>query len=501
MHVRAKYLTALCRRISRSFFVTHCTFFRTHRPNVPTSHDYKKSFFVALRRAWFVFDEDRLQLVKAVLRRDDQLTDSQIDAKMYYDFAFFRDRVPRRVPPPAEHYRRVRAVFALFGPLLDSTTRRPLFNQEAWNKARNVLDEIIAGHCADPPDFAMYMARVDDDGNPVKDSRGLHLYDSMRGTNLTECAHKQMLAAIGAWPCGVETGDCLLSEWRHRYNHRIAERRRPGFPCVGHVDTWLVDTLQHLVQQNRRIDLFPGWVPASDFVDTPEQFGTVPLHSAALGDAIRAIRLKESVKLEGDHAYIAKCMKLPLPPLPVYTTKAKALFRKIVRPYIESMDFDKMAIEWCQHVDGQDIMPVLPAHLRSHFALWQRSERVQDAMDKAESGVAALANLNKQTAAMYVEESIRCKLSLACIVSFSGFYLPLDVVFVGCVYQCACQAESANNSGCFAFDTIAGRCYRPSSGRVAHREGSTGLDDRREAPAWSAWQGSYPTEAAPLCHL
>ena len=32
---------------------------------------------------------------------------------------------------------------------------------------------------------------------------------------------------------------------------------------------------------------------------------------------------------------------------------------------------------------------------------------------------------------------------------------------------------------------------------MAHREGSTGLDDRREAPAWSAWQGSCPTEAAP----
>ena len=154
--MRAKYVTAQCHRISRSCFVAQCTLFCTHRPSVPTSHDYTKSFFVALRRAWFVFDEDRLQLVKAVLWRDDQLTDSQIDAKMYYDFAFFHDRVPRRVPPPAEHYRHVRAGFALL-----------------------------------------------------------------------VCPHKQRLAAIGAWPCGVETGDCLLSEWRHRYNHRIVERGRP----------------------------------------------------------------------------------------------------------------------------------------------------------------------------------------------------------------------------------------------------------------------------------
>ena len=76
------------------------------------------------------------------------------------------------------------------------------------------------------------------------------------------------------------------------------------------------------------------------------------------------------------------------------------------------MDFDKVAIEWCQHVDSQDIMVVLPAHLRSHFALWQQSERIQDAMEKAESEVAALANLNQQTAAMSVEGCIRCKFLL-----------------------------------------------------------------------------------------
>lgn len=168
-----------------------------------------------------------------------------------YHFVFFRDRAS----PCASAYLALSPCagsFCALGPLLDSTTRHSLFNQEAWNKARNVLHEVNTGHCADPPDFGMYMPRVDDDGTPVKDSRGLHLYDSMCGTNLTECAHKQMLAAFGAWPCGVGTGDCLLSEWRHRYKHRIAERRRPGIPRVGHVGTRLVDTLQHLVQQSRQ---------------------------------------------------------------------------------------------------------------------------------------------------------------------------------------------------------------------------------------------------------
>ena len=59
--------------------------------------------------------------------------------------------------------------------------------------------------------------------------------------------------------------------------------------------------------------------------------------------------------------------------------------------------------------NGPDIMPVLPAHLRSHFAMWQRSEWVHEAMDKVESGVAALANLSLQTSAMYVEDSKKKK--------------------------------------------------------------------------------------------
>ena len=67
-------------------------------------------------------------------------------------------------------------------------------------------------------------------------------------------------------------------------------------------------TLTHLSMQFNKIDddLLFGLVFASDFVDTPEQFGTVPLHSAAFGDAIQAICLNESVKLEGGHTYIAR---------------------------------------------------------------------------------------------------------------------------------------------------------------------------------------------------
>ena len=75
----------------------------------------------------------------------DGLTDAQIEAKQYYDFDYFRRRVPRLVPPPEQHFHRVRAVFALYGTQADSKTGAPLFNAAAWGRANNVLAEILAG--------------------------------------------------------------------------------------------------------------------------------------------------------------------------------------------------------------------------------------------------------------------------------------------------------------------------------------------------------------------
>lgn len=366
------------------------------RPKVPTRHDHKKSYYVALRRAWFVFDEAILEKVKAALRADG-LSEELIEAKMYFDFPFFRVRVPRGVPPPDVHYRRVRAVFEFFGNRRDAKTGVPLFNKEAWLKAKNVLDEILAGNCVDPPDMPMYLPRIDTDGELLRDSYGLQLYDCLRGTNLTECAHKQMLATFGSWVCGVEMSDCLLREWRHRYNHSLAERRRPGFPILGHVDTWLVNTLQHLVEENHGLRLYDGWVNTSDFIDTNEKFGTVPLHSEQLGEAVKAICLDPSPKLTGDRLYIAEAMELPLPLLPLCHPEASAKFAQVVRNYLPNPDFHKMAVDWCKYVNGDTIMPALPAHLRLHFTKWQRNERVRDAVRAAKAGIDVLNALNAAT--------------------------------------------------------------------------------------------------------
>ena len=218
---------------------------------VPTRHEVKKAYFVALRDAWFLWNTERLATVEANLRAVGS-TQADIDAMFYYRFSYFRKRVERVVPPPSVHYWRVRKVFETFGSMVDSSSGMPLFNKAAWQKADNVHVEILAGFAADPPGVPFYFYHMDAKGEPKLDALGNPLLDCSRGSNDTECAHKQIIATFGTWSAGVRMTDALLREWRHRYNQGVSERRRLGFPKLGHYDTWLVDSLQLLVEANPR---------------------------------------------------------------------------------------------------------------------------------------------------------------------------------------------------------------------------------------------------------
>lgn len=81
---------------------------------------------------------------------------------------------------------------------------------------------------------------------------------------------------------GLEMGDALFRERRHRNNIDVARRRYLNVPEFGHYDTWLIDLLQKLIEQNTGRLLFPNWQNVTDFQDTEESFVTVPLHSQGL---------------------------------------------------------------------------------------------------------------------------------------------------------------------------------------------------------------------------
>jgi hypothetical protein len=125
------------------------------------------------------------------------------------------------------------------------------------------------GYYSDPPGFfSFYTNHLDKKGEPMVDQFGIALLDCNRGTNDIEAIHKQLVALYGTWCTGVEMSDALLSGRRHRYNQKINERKRLGFPKIGHYDTWKIDVLQLLVERNHDVLLYPDWSNASDYKET-----------------------------------------------------------------------------------------------------------------------------------------------------------------------------------------------------------------------------------------
>ena len=202
------------------------------RAKVPVKHESKKAYFVALREAFFVWNPTKLAELEKNMR-DSGLTEEEISHKRYFNARLYRQCVERTVPSPKMLYWRVRAVFAIYGRMVDSKTKKPLFTKAAWKKANNVLKDILAGYYSDPPDLNFYTKKLGKNGEIVLNQYGLEVIECFRGTNRTESYHKNLAITFGSWHVGVEMSDCLLAERRHRHNQKCSERRRLGFRSLG----------------------------------------------------------------------------------------------------------------------------------------------------------------------------------------------------------------------------------------------------------------------------
>jgi hypothetical protein len=373
-------------------------FHAMNRAKVPVKHEYKKAYFNALMKAFLLWDERRLNEVIEKLQ-DNGWTDDDIQSALYFRPGFFRNRVERIALPPRELYWRVRAVFVTFGSKIDSKTEKPLFNKAAWIKANNLLKEILLGYYSDPPGFNFYRLRLGTDGKPTVDKYGLQLLHCNRGTNDVENGHKHYHTTF-RYTAGIELGDCLLAERRHRHNLRMAETRIADHPRLGHFNTWQIDKLQILVEKNHGVLLFPTWVNASDFLDTDESFVTVAIHSEELDKALkgRAAQISDEVKnsYSGDLRFMCHQQGIPIPFLPVDGKDEYKLFTRLLLFELKRFDENEMALKWIDFVDGVTIFPKLPHQLRKYHKHWERNHRVQNAVENMKSELDMLDALNKE---------------------------------------------------------------------------------------------------------
>lgn len=317
-------------------------FHAMNRAKVPVRHEYKKTYYVALMNAFFVWDESRLKEVKKTLK-DNGWSDQEINTLQYYRPAFFQKCVEWIVLPPKQLYWRIRAVFVKFGNKVDTKTKRPLFNEQAWAKAKNVLKEILQGFYSDPPGFNFYTLGLDGDGNAKLDKYGLPLIKCNRGTCDVENIHRYYHRAFKD-SAGYELGDCLLAEQRHQHNVNKFEKHVVSCPKLGHFNTWQVDHLQILVEKNHGLLLFPGWVNATSYRDTEEGFVTVALHSKELDGAskVKAKTIDDEVKTgySGNLRFLCMAINVDIPFLPVDGTDEYRLFSHLMLSEMSSFNDD-----------------------------------------------------------------------------------------------------------------------------------------------------------------
>jgi hypothetical protein len=391
-HIRDKYSVVL-----------GDAFHAMDRAKVPTKHEAKKAYFVALSEAFLIWNPEKLEELTSKMR-ESGMQDEEVKLQRYFNKCLFCDCVDRHCPAPSILYWRVRAVFVSYGGIIDSKSKEPLFNARAWQKADNLLKEILEGYYSDPPGINLYTTRLRSNGSEMRNKYGMEMIECSRGTNRTEGYHKNITTTFGTWNAGIEMSDCLLREKRNQHNHNVAVARRPGYPKTGHSDTWLDEEYQRLVEKNHGVHIYPGLCNTSDYKQTNESFDTIPLQTKRLNDAVTA-RFNElgkpNLPLTSDQRYLCKAMGSLLPLLPFSGEKEFKTYAKFVNESGYPKDDYEAAIAWCKFVNGIDILPKLPSHLRIHRDRWDRNQRVKECVERISTINASLDELNAKITPQY----------------------------------------------------------------------------------------------------
>jgi hypothetical protein len=92
---------------------------------------------------------------------------------------------------------------------------------------------------------------------------------------------------------------------------------------------------------------------------------------------------------------MCRALGIPIPFLPISGKNEYRLFTLLVHQ-LSGFNDEKMAIEWCKHVDGKSIFPKLPVYLREYHKHWLRNQRIQDAVKNMKSEIELLEAINKR---------------------------------------------------------------------------------------------------------
>lgn len=182
-----------------------------HQFKIPVHHGLRRPFARALRDAIFIPDPEDKSAVEKVLASKNVTWNQMVLWKSDWVWR----RVKRFVPSPENLCRRVTEVFEVYGPLQDATTNQPLFNDNSWQQAKNILENIRRGYYSDPPGISLYTAWG-------KDNNNLPIYRCARGTNNVEGGvHQNIIKCFGSYNASPQFAVNLLRDYSLCHNLKV----------------------------------------------------------------------------------------------------------------------------------------------------------------------------------------------------------------------------------------------------------------------------------------
>jgi len=181
-----------------------------------TMHGLRKEFGRALRDTLFIPDkEDRLRISAWAAKLQPPKTFQQLEISQP---GWLRKRCRRVIPPPQKLFPMVQQLLLQYGPLKDASTHLPLFNQQNWKTAKQILELIRQGFVSDPPGIALYTVI----GVDAK-ADNLPIYRCSRGTNFTEGGvHTHLRSRLPTSGASVRHVNACLSDFVLQHNLRAS---------------------------------------------------------------------------------------------------------------------------------------------------------------------------------------------------------------------------------------------------------------------------------------
>ncbi|EPQ50510.1 hypothetical protein GLOTRDRAFT_133880 [Gloeophyllum trabeum ATCC 11539] len=345
-----------------------------HEFKISVHHGLRRPFSRALRDAFFIPDPED----KAIMETFLEGRNTTWDKMLLFHSRWLFQRVKRIVPPAEILLPRVRNVLQKFGPLKDSITGQPLFNDRAWDTSGNVLENIRRGYYSDPPGVQLYFIRG-------RDKYGLMRYKCCRGTNAIEGGvHQNIIRWFGSFNAAPEFALQLLRDYVLYHNLKVGTLNRTGVPYVGSFDIWVKNRISALLDiTSSRFESLPlnfgpgGWVNGDLYAPSTEVFGILALPDyKRLELGMLPYHHQFAIEQKIRHRQLAFRQNARIAILPVHTSNERALFKLLITGVHgcfgaqKEPQWDLLAVEWAKHANGTTIFYKLKEHLKSYWKTW-----------------------------------------------------------------------------------------------------------------------------------